>query len=195
MRRRAGGHVWIQLDGYDNLSEATVVDEENENILVEFVVDKTDDWYPRIHLDIMIVIKAAQQGHDEKRRTETTRASEELDRRNASLSHKQGKRNGRLLCKPQPGRDIFPNPAERPNLYDHVIIECGSGTANLGFKIYQMGKSKVGVYTIDWNEHRNAHLVRDMRELDFKSLLNMFPNLVHVHFTWDCKANSSAGIR
>ena len=190
-----GDTVWIQLDWYDNLSEATVVDEENENIHVEFVVDKTDDWYPRIHLDIVIVIKAAQQGHDEKRRTETTRASDELDRRNASLSHKQGKRNGRLLCKPQPGRDIFPNPAERPNLYDHVIIECGSGTANLGFKIYQMGKSKVGVYTIDWNEHRNAHLVRDMRDLDFKSLLNMFPKLVHVHFTWDCKANSSAGIR
>ena len=113
-----GDTVWIQLDGYDNLSEATVVDEENENIHVEFVVDKTDDWYPRIHLDIMIVIKAAQQGHDEKRRTETTRASEELDRKNASLSHKNGKRNGRLLCKPQPDRDVFPNPAERPNLYD-----------------------------------------------------------------------------
>ena len=58
-----------------------------------------------------------------------------------------------------------------------------------------MGKFKVEVYTIDWNEHRNAHLVMDMRELDFKSLLNMFPNLVHVHFTWDCKANSSAGVR
>ena len=82
-----GDTVWIQLDWYDNLSEATVVDEENENIQVEFVVDKTDDWYPRIHLDIVIVIKAAQQGHDEKRRTETTRASEELDRKNASLSH------------------------------------------------------------------------------------------------------------
>ena len=87
MRRRAGGHVWIQLDGYEDFSEATVVDEGNENIHVEFVVDNTDDWYPRNHLDIMIVIKAAQQGHDEKRRTETTRASEELDRKNASLSH------------------------------------------------------------------------------------------------------------
>jgi len=106
-----GDTVWIQLDRYENLSEATVIDEENENIHVEFVVDKTDDWYPRNHLDIMIVIKAAQQEHDEKRRTETTRASEELDRKNASLSHNNGKRNGRLLCKPQPGREVFPNPS------------------------------------------------------------------------------------
>ena len=50
------------------------------------------------------------------------------------------------------------------------------------------------MYTIDWARHRNAHLCKDIRELDMEAMLNMFGSkLIHWHFTWDCKPNSMAG--
>ena len=191
-----GDVVYVDLDGYGQASEATVVDEENGEIDVKFVADDVEHRYPVDHADIMTVIKGAPQGSDAKRqREEHKRAREELEEKNAALSHRKGRRKGELLCKPQPDRDVFPTPAACPEKYDHIVIECGSGTANPGFYIYQMGKFKVGVYTVDWDAERNAHLVKDIRELNFRSLLKMFPKLIHVHFTWDCKSNSPAGIR
>ena len=191
-----GDTVYVDLNGYGQASEATVVDEENGEIDVKFVADDVEHRYPVDHADIMRVIKGAPQGSDAKRqREEHKRAREELEEKNAALSHRKGRRKGELLCKPQPDRDVFPTPAACPEKYDHIVIECGSGTANLGFHIYQMGKFKVGVYTVDWDAERNAHLVKDIRGLNFRSLLKMFPKLIHVHFTWDCKSNSPAGIR
>ena len=66
--------------------------------------------------------------------------------------------------------------------------------ASLRLEYYASLSIPPSITPLDWNEHRDAHLVRDMRGLDFKSLLNMFPKLAHVHFTWGCKANSSAGV-
>ena len=191
-----GDIVYVILDGYEQASEAVVVDEENGEIKVKFMADDAEDRYQVDHADIERVIKGAPQGSDAKRqREEHKQAREELEETNATLSHRNGKWKGEPLCKPQPNLDLFPTPAACPSKYEYIVIECGSGTASLGFRIYQMGKFKVGVYTIDWDAKRNAHLVKDIRELDFRSLLKMFPKLIHVHFTWDCKANSAAGIR
>ena len=191
-----GDMVYVNLDGYEQASEAIVVDEENGEINVMFMADDAEDRYPANHADIKRVIKGAPQGSDAKRqREEHKQAREELEETNATLSHRNGNWKGEPLCKPQPNLDVFPTPAACPSMYEYIVIECGSGTASLGFRIYQMGKFKVGVLTIDWDAERNAHLVKDIRELDFRSLLKMFPKLIHVHFTWDCKANSAAGIR
>ena len=191
-----GDVIYVDLDGYGQASEATVVDENNGQICVKFVADDVEHRYPVDDIDIIRVIEGAPQGSDAKmKREEHKRAREELEEKNAALSHRKGRRKGELLCKPQPNRDVFPNPAACPERYDWIVIECGSGTANLGFRIYEMGKFKVGVYTVDWDAERNAHLVKDIRELNFRSLLKMFPKLIHVHFTWDCKSNSPAGIR
>jgi hypothetical protein len=108
------------------------------------VADDVEHRYPVGDADIITVIKGAPQGSDAKRqREEHKRAREELEEKNAALSHRKGRRKGKLLCKPQPDRDVFPTPAACPEKYDHIVIECGSGTANLGFHIYQMENSRL----------------------------------------------------
>ena len=67
-----------------------------------------------------------------------------------------------------------------------MIIEIGSGGGSFALCIFKTGKGKVGVYTIDWDDRRVAHLKQDFRQLKWESLLSIFPKLIHVHFTWDC---------
>ena len=72
-----GDVVYVDLDGYGQASEATVVDEENGEIYVKFVADDVKHRYPVDHADIITVIKGAPQGSDAKRQREEHKRARE----------------------------------------------------------------------------------------------------------------------
>ena len=63
--------------------------------------------------------------------------------------------------------------------------------------VFTISGKRVGVYTIDWARHRNAHLCKDIRELDIEAMLNMFgskliqPTLSPPTASAECSRNSS----
>jgi len=65
-----GDVIYVDLDGYGQASEATVVDEEHGEIYAKFVADDVEHRYPVDDIDIIRVIEGAPQGSDAKRKRE-----------------------------------------------------------------------------------------------------------------------------
>ena len=193
MVARAGDIILVALDGHFEPVKGIVWSCNEKQLEIEFDVDETRDLIERDSFDIVKVTRGLELREASERNMNFKRAEELLEWEDEHLSGSNKKKKGVFIYLPQPSREILPNPAEHPDLYDYLIIEIGSGGGSFALCIFKTGKGKVGVYTIDWDDRRFAHLKQDFRKLKWESLLCIFPKLIHVHFTWDCKANSSAG--
>ena len=183
---KQGDKLKILLEGYQHPAAARVVSREDDKIVVRFDVDNVEQQYSIFSPDLTSLVILPTRQQDLALREEHEDTNLALFLRDAALSTPK-KPN------PQPPLSQFPSPAEYPRKYDYIILEIGSGTAKFGFTCYCLGGKKVGVYTIDICKEREPHLCIDLKELDPKEIVEMFPKLVHVHITWDCKANSIAG--
>ncbi|EGB04101.1 hypothetical protein AURANDRAFT_67506 [Aureococcus anophagefferens] len=187
-----GDFVAVELNGYKAPVNALVVREDAKEVVVEFEADRVRAVYDRDSQDIVALTKTEQKQSEELRHVHE-RAQHLVEYFDERLSGGKRKKAGVSVFPPQVGRDKLPNPADAPRLYKYIVIEVGSGSAALAQAIFIKGNGLIGVYTIDWDDRRFAHLKEDLRNLDFSKLLTMFPQLIHVHCTWDCKANSPAG--
>jgi hypothetical protein len=188
-----GDWVTVRLNGHKDPVLALVVGESEEDFIVEYESDRVKEVYERSSDEILTSKRGIEQPSMAGKRELDESRQEQIEWKNEILSGTKRKRNGQPINPPQPPRDELPNPSESPDEFDHIIIEVGSGSGTFALAVYHTGKGKVGVYTIDWDDDRFAHLKQDLRFLNFHSLLKIFPNLRHVHFTWDCKSNSPAG--
>ena len=95
--------------------------------LIEFDVDETRDLIERDSFDIVKVTRGLELREASERNMNFKRAEERLEWEDEHLSGSNKKKKGVFIYLPQPSREILPNPAEHPDLYDYLIIEIGSG--------------------------------------------------------------------
>jgi len=188
---QVGDQALIKLKHHDEPQEAQVIEVKDGKSLWAFLADDIEIECPNDDKDITeITQRASRDSNDTALRL---KHAEFAAIQEASQERAISKPDAKLRP-PQCPRCELPNPAEQPNSFrGGVLVEIGSGTANLSREIYIISKFGVGCYTVDWDASRNAHLCRDFRELMADAILKQFPNVLHFHVTWDCKANCLAG--